>query len=312
MTATPNIFANAPLERASHLRKDQDWLIQASRCESARFVPVFQGKILLSREPRPSWVLLNVGQMAALNLGSDTSLFLGLAGPTPFFAFTVPGESQQRLLALGEFVSLRTVGTVLSADQAAVLAYARAMVLWQQEHRFCNRCGSAVSTQQGGHVLACSDETCGKMLFPRLDPAIIVLVGQGDRCLLGRQASWPPGRYSTIAGFVEPGESIEDAVAREVFEETGVRTADARYHSSQPWPFPSSLMLGFHAQALSSEIALIDGELEEARWFDRRELVSGELLLPPAVSISYRLIQSWYDSRPGHLLARDAGPARDW
>jgi len=312
MRAQANIFANAPLERASHLRKDAHWLARACVSEAARFVPVLEGKNLITREPQPSWVLLDTHQFATLMLQPESLLFLGLGGETPYFAFKLSTGSQQHLLAQGEFVNLRTVGMLLPADQAAVLAYARAMVQWQQEHNFCNRCGSAVSTQQAGHVLACRNTSCGKLQFPRLDPAIIVLVDQGDRCLLGRQASWPAGRYSTIAGFVEPGESIEDAVSREVFEETGIKTAAAQYHSSQPWPFPSSLMLGFHARALSTEITLIDGELEEARWFERSELLSSEVILPPAVSISYRLIEAWYDSLPGQRLASQVGQGKGW
>ena len=134
---------------------------------------------------------------------------------------------------------------------------------------------------------------CGHESFPRIDPAIIVLVSDGERALLGRQASWPPGRYSTIAGFVEPGESLEDAVAREVFEETAVRVQAADYHSSQPWPFPSSLMVGFHASAAPGSTARVSGELEDARWFTREELLGGPPLLPPSQSISYRLITAW-------------------
>jgi NAD+ diphosphatase len=141
--------------------------------------------------------------------------------------------------------------------------------------------------------MCCTSSTCGTEFFPRIDPAIIVLVSDGERALLGRQASWAPGRYSTIAGFVEPGESLEDAVAREVLEETGVSVAHARYHSSQPWPFPASLMLGFEATAAPGSIARAGSELEDARWFTREELLAGAAILPPATSISRRLIERW-------------------
>ena len=144
--------------------------------------------------------------------------------------------------------------------------------------------------------MCCTSSTCGTEFFPRIDPAIIVLVSDGERALLGRQASWAPGRYSTIAGFVEPGESLEDAVAREVLEETGVSVAHARYHSSQPWPFPSSLMLGFIARAVNTDIALNDAELEDARWFTRGQIAAGEAVLPPPTSISHRLIANWFDA----------------
>jgi NAD+ diphosphatase len=147
--------------------------------------------------------------------------------------------------------------------------------------------------------MRCSHDSCRQSAFPRIDPAIIVLVADGERALLGRQASWPPGRYSTIAGFVEPGESLEDAVAREVSEETSVRVTDVRYHSSQPWPFPSSLMLGFRARALTHDVRCPDGELEDARFFTINEIGSGAVLLPPATSRSFRLIEDWYTSLTG-------------
>ena len=144
--------------------------------------------------------------------------------------------------------------------------------------------------------MVCSSASCRTEQFPRIDPAIIVLVSDGERALLGRQAAWAPGRYSTIAGFVEPGESLEDAVVREVFEEAGIRADRIEYHSSQPWPFPSSLMLGFTAQALTTQIQLHDEELEDARWFTRAELAAGAIVLPPRQSISFSLIEHWFDA----------------
>jgi NAD+ diphosphatase len=154
-------------------------------------------------------------------------------------------------------------------------------------------CGSPTVPTHAGHCLHCSNPSCAQDFFPRIDPAIIVLVSDGERALLGRQASWPARRYSTVAGFVEPGESLEDAVAREVLEETGVVVSNVRYHSSQPWPFPSSLMLGFFASAAPSSAVLVGGELEDARWFTREQVTSGEALAPPTQSISWRLIESW-------------------
>ena len=146
---------------------------------------------------------------------------------------------------------------------------------------------------QAGHCLSCSEAPDAHQFFPRIDPAVIVLVSDGERALLGRQASWPRRRYSTIAGFVEPGESLEDAVAREVAEETGVTVAQVRYHSSQPWPFPSSVMIGFRATAAAGAAVRVGGELEDARWFTRAQIASGEALAPPSQSISWRLIESW-------------------
>jgi NAD+ diphosphatase len=156
-------------------------------------------------------------------------------------------------------------------------------------------CGAPTAPIRAGHCLVCNNHACAEEFFPRIDPAIIVLVSDGERALLGRQASWPPRRYSTIAGFVEPGESLEDAVAREVEEETGVRITGARYDSSQPWPFPSSLMLGFRAHAPPGSPVRLSGELEDARWFTRAQLTSGEALAPPSHSISWRLISGWLE-----------------
>jgi NAD+ diphosphatase len=185
------------------------------------------------------------------------------------------------------------------------------MVHWREHHRYCGRCGSPTLALQGGHVMQCSDPTCARQQFPRLDPAVIVLVTDGERALLGRQPAWPPGRYSTIAGFVEPGESLEDAVAREVREETGVVIDEAVYHSSQPWPFPSSLMLGFTAHASQTAIDLSDEELEDAGWFTRAQIAAGEIALPTTHSISFRLIEDWYDSDAATALRAEPG-VRMW
>jgi NAD+ diphosphatase len=184
------------------------------------------------------------------------------------------------------------------------------MIGWRRRHRFCGSCGSTTRAGKGGHVLICTNAACRHEQFPRLDPAIIVLVSDGERALLGRQAAWPRGRYSTIAGFVEPGESLEDAVAREVLEETGVRVDLIEYHSSQPWPFPASLMLGFMAHAATQAVELRDEELEDARWFTRADLAAGTPLLPPTQSISFTLIEHWFNSGSERSL-RDMHGAAD-
>ncbi len=187
---------------------------------------------------------------------------------------------EQAIEHAGEaFCELRPLAAELPASEASLLAYARALSLWRANHRHCSRCSGPMRSDRAGHLLHCA--ACGYQSFPRLDPAIIVLVHDGDSALLGRQAGWAPGRYSTIAGFVEPGESLEDAVRREVYEETGIAARDIAYHSSQPWPFPSSLMLGFTASGTVAPPVLIDGELEDARWFSRAELRSGAVGLPP-------------------------------
>jgi NAD+ diphosphatase len=206
---------------------------------------------------------------------------------------------------------LRLVATLLPADEAGLLGYARAMIFWRRQNRFCGVCGASTTAARGGHVLVCTNPACRHEHFPRTDPAIIVLISDGERALLGRQAAWPAGRYSTIAGFVEPGESLEDAVAREVFEETGVQVDLIEYHSSQPWPFPSSLMLGFTAHAVTTEVRLHDQELEDARWFTRAELAAGYPKIPPNISISFRLIEDWFDAGGGPRL-REIHGAVTW
>ena len=203
------------------------------------------------------------------------------------------------LAELGQFQELRQVAALLDAPDAAILAHARAMAYWHQRHRFCGDCGSPTESREGGYVRVCSNAQCGQHHFPRSDPAIIVLVESGNRCLLGRKPSWPDGLYSTIAGFVEPGECIEQAVIREVSEETGVRVGEIHYQSSQPWPFPSSLMLGFRARAADPTIRVDQDELQDAQWFTREQIRSGllekRLRLPTNISVSHRLIEGWFD-----------------
>jgi NAD+ diphosphatase len=231
-------------------------------------------------------------------------ILLGRYGDTNFFAFEIDSVEPPPLPPGSRFEDLRHIASVLPIDEAGLLGYARAIISWRRRHRFCGTCGARTVSAKSGHVLVCSDPACRNEQFPRIDPAIIVLVGEGERALLGRQASWPVGRYSTIAGFVEPGESLEDAVAREVFEETGIEVDRIEYHSSQPWPFPASLMLGFTAHAVTTEVRLRDQELEDARWFTRADLASNGALLPPRQSISFRLIEHWFDAG-GHGRLRD-------
>ncbi|MGB8649027.1 MAG: NAD(+) diphosphatase [Mycobacteriales bacterium] len=219
-------------------------------------------------------------------------LYLGCLAGQAFFA--VSGPLPRRLGAQPR--SLRDVGSVLSDRDAGLLVHAVGMANWHAAHPRCPRCGAPTVSVRGGAVRTCPED--GSEHFPRTDPAVIVLVSDGaDRCLLGRQAVWPAGRYSTLAGFVEPGESAEQAVVREVAEETGVVVRDVVYQGSQPWPFPSSLMLGFVAVCDGDAVPEPrDGELEDARWFTRAELRSGRPLLPPDVSIAHRLITQWLES----------------
>lgn len=206
----------------------------------------------------------------------------------------------------GRWVDLRSCAEQLPRLDAGLAAYARALVLWRQSHRHCGRCGATMQTRSAGHRLLCSRQTCGNEVFPRIDPAIIVAISHGERLLLARQASWPAHRHSVLAGFVEPGESLEDCVRREVMEEAGLRLGRVDYHSSQPWPFPSALMLGFTATALDDRLRLGD-ELERAGWYDPDTLVAairgGALLLPTGFSVSRRLVEDWFEMQTGTALA---------
>ena len=288
MSSDPNVFAGAFVDRSGERRKDPDWLAEALSDDETRFVPVWGDRCLVGGEP-PGAVLLTHAEIAEF-VRDDNIIFLGLFRNHPAFAVSIDRSVEAPFADRGEFKDLRFLGTVLPADEANLVAHARALAVWHGTTLFCPRCGSASQPEAGGNTRRCCNPECARELFPRTDPAIIVLVAKGDRCVLGRQASWPEGRYSTVAGFVEPGESVEDAVRREVYEETNIRVGAVHYHSSQPWPFPSALMLGFVAEATSEEISLNDGELEDARWFTRDELKSGEVGLPFRISIARRLV----------------------
>lgn len=296
MPRPPNVFAGPYVDRVAHLRKDEAWLREALAGPDTLVVPVWQSKILLRRTGTGE---LEAAYVAGSRLEPGEPVLLGQFDGKTYFALEVE-VAEVALAAVDEggaqFEDLRVAGGLLDARQAGLLAYARAMLYWQQRHRYCGVCGAPTQRTSAGHVMRCTNPACATDHFPRLDPAIIVLVSDGERALLGRQASWPQGRYSTIAGFVEPGESLEDAVAREVLEETGVRIDAAEYHSSQPWPFPSSLMIGYSAVADGSQVPRGDEELEDARWFTRAEIASGFPGLPPPQSVSFRLIEDWYDA----------------
>lgn len=286
-----NVFAGAFVDRIGERRKDSAWLAKAVLSEQSCFVPVWGEQCLIGGDPLQA-VLLSRAQVTSM-VDDQNLIFLGLFRDRPAFAIPISATANAPFPELGEFHDLRYLGTVLPADEANLVAHARALVLWHASQVFCGVCGSSARPEAAGNSRICVNENCRREIFPRVDPAIIVLVSNGDSCLLGRQTSWPEGRYSTIAGFVEPGESLEDSVRREVYEETNIRVDTVSYHSSQPWPFPSSLMLGFMAEATSSDIILNDGELEDAQWFTRKELRSGFPKLPFRISIARRLVDHW-------------------
>jgi NAD+ diphosphatase len=287
-----NVFAGAFVDRSGERRKDPDWLAAATNSENARFVPIWRDQCLVGGDP-PGALLLQREQVVDF-IDEQELIFLGVFRDQPAFAVSV-GGAQAPFAELGEFQELRYLGTALPLDEANLVAHARALVLWNASQVFCGVCGAPARPEAGGNSRLCTNEECRREIFPRVDPAIIVLVTNGDRCLLGRQKNWPEAVYSTIAGFAEPGESLEDAVRREVYEETNVGVGEVTYHSSQPWPFPSSLMIGFMADATSTDIVLNDGELDDARWFTREELRSEFPRLPFRISIARRLVDHWLE-----------------
>ncbi len=302
-----NVFAGPYLDRAAHLRDEADWFASALADERSRAIPVWNSRSLIvdGEGEGARAAFLRLDEIPGERRGLNDLILLGNVDGASFFAYGIDAVDTPPLPEGTRFEDLRLIASLLPGDEAGLLGYARALISWRQQHRFCGVCGTGTVPTKGGHVLVCTNPSCRHQQFPRLDPAIIVLVSDGDRALLGRQASWPRGRYSTIAGFVEPGESLEDAVAREVLEETGIEVGTIEYHSSQPWPFPSSLMLGFTARAVSREIHLRDQELEDARWFTREDVAGGTPLLPPTQSISFRLIEHWFDAgsqRPLHEI----------
>jgi NAD+ diphosphatase len=305
MRNLPNLYAGGTLDRAALQRKNAAWLTERLGAPGSRLLPVWRSQTWIDDREPGAPRLVSVPAEAAPDLiaapGVEAAL-LGLDGPTTWFALDLSDletpDDHPALRGRGRFVELRTVGALLPQPEANLAAYARGLLWWHQRHRFCGVCGQPTASAEAGHVRKCQNPACATAHFPRTDPAVIMLVHDGAHCLLGRQPRFPPAMYSTLAGFVEPGESLEEAVAREVLEETGVRITEPVYQSSQPWPFPSSLMLGFHVRALTRAITVHAEELEDARWFHRDEVQAAadgdpRLKLPRADSISRRLIETW-------------------
>jgi len=303
--STRNRFTSVRLDRLAEYRDDMEWVAKALNSSAARFVPMWHSRSLIEIRGQEQFaVYLKTGELDNLDSIQPPTL-LGTDGKRYFFAVSINDRQREALLESrpeAKFVDLRRAAVDMDAKHAGVLAYAKALHYWQHRHGFCGVCGHPNRLQSAGHKLVCSDEECARQSFPRIDPAIIVLVTHENACLLGRNSNWPPKRFSTLAGFVEPGESLEDAVVREVFEEARVRLRDIRYISSQPWPFPASSMCGFYAEA-ESRNCMPSEELEELRWFSAEELTTAvrdhSVLLSAPVSIAFRLLADWYRQQGG-------------
>jgi len=300
-----NRFTSVRLDRLVEGRDDGDWVERALQQPDAHLVPLWRSRSLLARDETGTLaVYLKPSELSALDLIQPPTL-LGTDNKRTYFAVSITDRQRDELLQFhpdARFTDLRLASIDMDAKHAGILAYAKALHYWQHRHLFCGVCGQANRLLSAGHRLVCSNEECARESFPRIDPAIIVLVTHEDACLLGRNPNWPARRFSTLAGFVEPGESLEDAVVREVYEEARVQLGGTRYVSSQPWPFPASSMCGFYAEALSRDCEVSE-ELEEVRWFTTGELIEavkdGSVVLSPPVSIAFRLLADWFRKQGG-------------
>ncbi len=297
-----NPYSGMPLSRDDALRRDESAVARLRADGQSRVLALWRGRHRVADPAAPAPVWHRGAEARGLLDGAELWALLGVsASGAAHFAVDVSHldepEAADPFRGPGAFVDLRAIGPLAAPADGSIMAYARALMYWQRRHRFCGECGAPCLNAQAGHVRRCGDAGCGAQHFPRTDPAVIVLVACGGKCLLGRQRRWPPGMHSTLAGFVEPGESLEETVIREVREESGAVVRNPVYRSSQPWPFPASLMLGFRAEAESLALDVDGRELERAAWYSRRDLRNSPenetFRLPRRDSIARRLIEDW-------------------
>ena len=305
---TPNHFSFGGLDRDVITREKDNCLDYVLANPETRIVTIWRSLNLFSNNVKtgapPVPAYLSIQEAKDLIEIAKNQVYLGKqAVDSTFISYLAidissleENEATNNLAAWGEFADLREIGPLIGGIDGSILAYARGIMFWHSKNGYCGVCGTPTIATKGGHQRNCTKKGCACLHFPRTDPAVIMLVKDDDRVLLGRQKIWPDGLYSTLAGFVEPGETIEHAVAREVYEEAGIIVKNIIYQQSQPWPFPSSLMLGFTAEACTKIIKLNDAELEDAQWFTRNEMLNFEVQgnsLPRKVSVSRRLIDDW-------------------
>ncbi|MDP6664019.1 MAG: NAD(+) diphosphatase [SAR202 cluster bacterium] len=302
MPYQPHIFADNPLDRGDQQRRDEAWLEERTLDPDTKFLLMPGLEVPLSDGTAPSLRWLNADDLNGLAVDGPP-VFLGLQDGRAHFAVYVPktdGAAEELTSDKSiVFSDARRAATILALQETGIVAQARAQLDWHNRHGFCSVCGAPTEMGRGGHVRQCPE--CNAQHFPRTDPVAIMLVHDGDRCLLGQSR----GRlsrmrmYSALAGFIDQGESIEEAVAREVKEEAGIEVKNVRYHSSQPWPFPSSLMIGCHAEAVTTDISIDSEEMADVQWFDREELLlalegrSERLSVPQPLAIAHHLIKTW-------------------
>jgi NAD+ diphosphatase len=304
LDAFQNTFAGNPLDRASDRRADTDWLAGQLASSDSLGVAIWNGRPLVedAKEGGKQIAYLPAKLVADLAQGEERLLFMGLWKDTAVFAVDLEGPADPAdgpLEGLGKFEDLRAVALKLPPTEAAIVATAKQMFEWRRRHGHCAVCGQPSRAVDGGWKRKCP--SCETEHFPRTDPVVIMLPYHGDRCMLGRQEAWPKGMFSALAGFLEPGESIEEACARELNEEAGLHAVKVRYHSTQPWPYPSSLMIGLIAEVEDEEGSPDQTELSEVRWFTRdeaRQLIAGQIegvAAPQRLAIAHQLIKAWVE-----------------
>jgi NAD+ diphosphatase len=294
-------FVTHILDRAAHLRSDDAKLLALQGHREARAYVVHRDSLVVKQTAQGPRALLTIDE--ALQLGANSgTIFLGLRDGAAVFGMGISAEAAEKLLTRSDAAVMELRGMAMQGivppDQLSAIAMAKSMVNWHQRHGYCANCGTRSLMQEGGWKRECPN--CKAEHFPRTDPVVIMLVASGDKCLLGRQKQFMPGMYSCLAGFVEAAETIEDAVRREIFEESGIRCTDVTYYMTQPWPYPSSLMIGCSARATSEDIVVDRSELEDARWFDRAEaslMLKREhpdgLVGPHPFAIAHHLLGRW-------------------
>ena len=297
-----HVYSGNPLDRGDRERRDEKWLADRAKDPGSKFLPIWDLNMPISDSSDQGLRWLGVDELSRLGIDGSV-IFLGLKEQAAYFAVDVyeDGPTMEELQTSGDwkFVDARTATEYLSGAESGIVAQARAQINWHNRHGFCSICGQKTSMTRGGQVRRCSE--CKAEHFPRTDPVVITLVSDNDRCLLGQSRGRVYGlkMYSALAGFVDQGESIEEAVTREIMEEAGISVENIRYHSSQPWPFPWSLMIGCHADAATTEISMDDDEMADVRWFQRDEVLlalegkNNDLEVPGPIAIAHHLIKAW-------------------